>query len=355
MLIALAAAVVLAGATVGRRASRSRSSRRFQGPPISSRCTAPAPTSPDTGRCASSTSRTCRRRASWAATPSRKKSGAFEVVEPLIYVAADFYGFGILDISNPAAPKLRGSLKTAGAGEERRARRYQGRRRRPHVRRRLHRQSNAAKPAMLGSFFLRRLRARCGGVGSIAYAVDAPTGIYMFDLTKPGAPEPVHAQQSASAPGDDRVSDPKAATPKLAVLVGGGTLQVYDLTERGSARPDGSAEDPERPSLRGPRCTARALSRRFQRRPAGCRAVRSRRPLRSVGGFKTAEPARDVAVNDSFVFLVVGAAVRDTPRIQGSGSADTETSLLKRVIRNLEYGMRSLAPAFASAFQIPNS
>ena len=50
-------------------------------------------------------------------------------------------------------------------------------------------------------------------------------------MTQPGAPEPVHAQQTATAPGMIVVSDPKASTPKLAVLVGAGTIQVYDLTK----------------------------------------------------------------------------------------------------------------------------
>ena len=36
------------------------------------------------------------------------------VVGPTAYVAADFFGLGLLDVSNPAAPVLRGSFKTPG-------------------------------------------------------------------------------------------------------------------------------------------------------------------------------------------------------------------------------------------------
>ena len=172
-----------------------------------------------------------RRRASSVPTPSPRRSGASKWSDPLIYVAADFYGLGILDVSNPAAPRLRGSLKTPGqaknvavVGTKAAIADHMSGVDFVDI-------SNADKPTMLGSFYVEGYAREVAAFGSMAYAVDAPTGVYVFDMTQPGALEPVHTQQTATAPGMIVVSDPKAARPNLAVLVGGGSLQVYDLTK----------------------------------------------------------------------------------------------------------------------------
>ena len=43
-----------------------------------------------------------------------EKIWGFRVIGSTVYVAADFYGFATLDVSNPAAPSLRGALKMPG-------------------------------------------------------------------------------------------------------------------------------------------------------------------------------------------------------------------------------------------------
>jgi hypothetical protein len=163
-----------------------------------------------------------------------EKIWGIEVMEPLIYVAADFFGLGILDVSNPAAPRLRGSLKTPGqaksvavVGAKAAVADHMSGVDFVDT-------SNADKPTMLGSFYLEGYAREVAAFGSLTYAVDAPAGVYTFDMTQPGAPEPVHAQQTATAPGMIVVSDPKASAPKLAVMVGGGSVQVYDLSKPAS-------------------------------------------------------------------------------------------------------------------------
>src|SRR5262249_20745374 len=43
-----------------------------------------------------------------------EKIWGIRIVGPLVYAAADFYGLGIVDVSDPKAPVLRGSIKTPG-------------------------------------------------------------------------------------------------------------------------------------------------------------------------------------------------------------------------------------------------
>jgi hypothetical protein len=241
-----------------------------------------------------------------------EKIWGIEVMEPLIYVAADFFGLGILDISNPAAPRLRGSLKTPGqaksvavvGGKAAVADHMSGV---DFVD-----TSNADKPAMLGSFYLEGYAREVAAFGSMTYAVDAPTGVYTFDMTQPGAPEPVHAQQTATAPGMIVVSDPKATTPKLAVLVGAGTIQVYDLSKPAAPARLGALKTPSGRATRAALHGSHAFVADFRE---GLQVVDLSNPkaLRVVAAYKTMAPARDVAVAGSHVFVVVGTP-SETPR-----------------------------------------
>src|SRR5262245_60587357 len=158
-----------------------------------------------------------------------EKIWGFRVAEPLVYVAADFFGLAILDVSNLAAPTLRGSIKTPGQAKNvavvgTRAAVADHMSGVDHID-----VSNPAKPVSLGSFYLDGYARDVAASGSMAYAVDAPTGLYVFDLSKPGALDAVTTQQSAAAPGSIVVAE-DARSPRVALLVGGGSLQVYDIS-----------------------------------------------------------------------------------------------------------------------------
>jgi hypothetical protein len=187
-----------------------------------------------------------------------EKIWGIQIAEPLIYVAADFFGLGILDVSNPASPRLRGALKTPGQAKS-----VVVFKNKAAVADHMSGvdfidTTNADKPVLLGSFYVEGYAREVAASGSMAYAVDAPTGVYAFDMTQPGALEPVNSQQTATAPGSIVVSqDAAPGTPKMAVLVGGGSLQVYDLTKpsepvRVTAFKTASGR-PIRAALQGPR------------------------------------------------------------------------------------------------------
>jgi hypothetical protein len=237
-----------------------------------------------------------------------EKIWGFRVAGSLAYVAADFFGLGILDISNAAAPVLRGSIKTPGqaknvdvfAGKAVVSDHMSGV---DYVD-----VSNSAKPASLGSYFLDGCAKDVAVSGSLAYAVDAPTGLYVFDLSKPGPLAAVSEQQSAS---DSRgrgvaVSDPAAEGPNLAVLIGGGLLQVYDVSSPASPVKVATFRLPGEGAQRG---SFKGKLAYMANGREGLQVVDLSTPdmPKIVGAYQTAGLARDVAVKDFLVFVVVGA------------------------------------------------
>jgi hypothetical protein len=249
-----------------------------------------------------------------------EKIWGIRVVGSLVFVAADFFGLGILDVSNAEKPTLRGAVKTPGqaknvavVGSKAAVADHMSGVNFIDV-------SDVAKPVMLGSFFLEGYARDVASSGSMAYAVDSPAGVYAFDLSKPGEQEPVHSQQSATAPGSIVVSED---SHRIAVLVGGGSLQVYDVSKPAEPvkvaafRTPGGR--PVRAALAGPRAYV-ADGRE------GLQVVDLSTPAtpRVVGSYRTPTPARDVAVAGSFVFVVVGAAAEEPREFK-----DQEVLILK--------------------------
>jgi hypothetical protein len=235
-----------------------------------------------------------------------EKIWGFRIVGSLVYVAADFFGLGIVDVSNPAAPVLRGSLKLPGQAKNvavvgTRAAVADHMSGVDHID-----VSNPAKPVSLGSFFLDGYARDVAASGSFAYAVDSPTGVYVFDLSKPGTVvDAVTTQQTATAPGSIVVAEADAAGPRVAILVGGGSIQIYDLSK---------AQEPVRaatfrtPSGRPRRATLSGSVVYVADGDEGIQLVDVTNPAKPapLGGFKTDKQARDVAVADSMVLVVVG-------------------------------------------------
>jgi hypothetical protein len=235
----------------------------------------------------------------------------FKVIGSLVYVAADLFGLGILDVSNAAAPSLRSSFKTPGqakgvavfgtkavVADHMSGVDYVD-------------LSNLDKPVSLGSFFLDGYARDVAASGPMAYAVDSPTGLYVFDLSKPGPLESVSTQHSATAPGSIQLSDASAAQgPPVAVLVGGGSLQIYDVSNPGTPV---KAATYRTPSGRPLRVALKGKLAYVADGREGLQVADLTTPSKPIlaGSYKTPRPARDVAVTDSLVFVVVGAGEED--------------------------------------------
>lgn len=236
-----------------------------------------------------------------------EKIWGFRVVGSLVYVAADFFGLGILDVSDVSAPKLRGSIKTPGqaksvavVGTKAAVADHMSGVDYVDV-------ADPAQPVSLGSFYLDGYARDIAASGTHAYAVDAPTGLYVFDLSQPGPLDTVSSQQSATAPGSIAVADATGPESNLAILVGGGLLQVYDLSNPGEPV---KAATYRTPSARPRRAALNGRVAYVADGDEGLQVVDLSRPTQPaiIGGFKTATPARDVAVADSLIFVVVGSA-----------------------------------------------
>jgi hypothetical protein len=233
-----------------------------------------------------------------------EKIWGIRVVGQTVYCAADFYGLGIVDVSNPKSPSLRGSIKLPGqaknvalVGTTALVADHMSGLDIIDV-------SNAAKPIKKESFFLEGYARDVASIGSMAYAIDAPAGLYTFDLSKQGPVEPVASEQSARAPASIELSK------GLAVLVGGGMLQVYDLS-----KPTAPVKGPTLKTPSGQPVRATLLGSRVfvADRRDGLQVVDLSTPSAPsfLPGFKSPQPARDVAATDQYVYLVVGAAGED--------------------------------------------
>lgn len=229
-----------------------------------------------------------------------EKIWGIRIVGSTVYVAADFYGLGIVEVSNPQSPALRGSVKLAGqaknvalVGTTAFVADHMSGLDIVDV-------TDLTKPVKRGSFFLEGYARDVVSAGSMVYAIDAPAGLYTFDVSKQGPIEPIASEQSARAPASIEVSK------GLAVLVGSGLLQIYDLS-----KPSAPVKGPtfRTPSGRAVRATLHGARAYVADARDGLQVVDLSTPSAPalLGGFKTPEPARDVAATDSHVFLVVGA------------------------------------------------
>jgi len=164
--------------------------------------------------------------------------------------------------------------------------------------------TNPAKMLSPGSFFLDGYARDVVTSGSLAFAVDSPTGLYVFDLARPGPLEPIATMQNGTALRTVDVTTGEG--PRLAVLVGGGALQVYDVSD--------PVKPIKLPLYKTPGTAQRvALNGRLAYvadGAGGLTVVDLSKPDQPtmVGSHKTATSARDVAVADSLVLVAVANA-----------------------------------------------
>jgi hypothetical protein len=226
---------------------------------------------------------------------------AFRLQDQTAYVGVNFFGLGILDVSNPSSPSLRGSFKTPGQAK---VGAVVGNRALviDHMEGVV--EVNIAKPEMPsspGSFFVEGYARDVVAHRSFAYAVDSPTGLYVFDLSRPGPLEPVASLQNGTAL---RTVDVFADDgPPMVVAVGGGVLQLYDVSTPAAPR--------RLPAYRTPGGAQRvALKGRLAYvadGTAGLTVVDLTNPAAPaiVGSYKTPTAARDAAAADSLALVAV--------------------------------------------------
>lgn len=234
---------------------------------------------------------------------------SFRVVGSTVYAGGNFFGLGILDVSNASSPTLVGSFKTPG---QTKAAAVVGTRAVviDHMEGLVQVDlSNPAKPVAMGSFFVDGYARDIVAAGSMVYAVDSPSGLYVLDLTRPGPLEPVAALQSGIALRTLEVADtPGGDGKRLAVLAGGGAVQVYDVST--PAAPANLSV--LRTTTGGALRVALAGSLAYVADgKAGVQVVDLSRPAtpRIVATHQTAALARDVAVGHGLVLVATADAI----------------------------------------------
>ena len=235
-----------------------------------------------------------------------QRINGFRSVGTLIYVAADAFGLGIIDVSNRSDPTLIGSLETPGQ-----AKNVSVSGTRALVADVLSGLdivdvSHPTNPLLVGSVFLEGLATDVVTSGSLAYAADRPTGFYVVDLSQDGDSEPVSPLQSTIVVGrfaQLEILEPSPGGPRTAILVAGGVLQLFDVS------------DPEAPVALSPyRTPGVALRVSLKGHLAYVAAGREGLQIvdlstpsnpRIVGEYETPRPAMNVSVAESLVFVVV--------------------------------------------------
>ena len=169
--------------------------------------------------------------------------------------------------------------------------------------------SDETAPAGVGSFFLDGYARDVVTAGTMAYATDSPSGLYVFDLAQSGMPEPVGVLHAPNAPRDIDVSPGGGGRPTLIVGAGGGDVQVYDVSDPAAPEKVASVETPGRAS----RVSMNGDEVFVADSEAGVSVVDVSDPAASalIGTFATPRPARDVSADGSLVAVVVGDSERE--------------------------------------------
>lgn len=247
------------------------------------------------------------------------------------YVANGLSGLAVVDVSNPDAPSVLGSVKTPGE-----ALRVGISGTKAAVVNRMSGLevvdvSNAAKPVSAGSFYTDGYARDVAVSGSLAYLVDSSTDLSVIDLSAPGPPTGVSTQTLGGAT-ENVVASSSAQGANTAYVMGRGVLQVYDMTKPaapakvttykipGGAQPCGA-----------PPCAALAIQGSLAYVATGPEGVQiidfsdSAKPV-LAGSYKTAGPARDVAVAGPLVFVAVG----DAKPAEGTSAPRARVLILRR-------------------------
>jgi hypothetical protein len=244
---------------------------------------------------------------------------AFAVAGAHLYVLADFYGMRILDVSNPAAPVLRGGLALKGgyfsiavfdattilasgvlAGLQ------------------AIDVSDRTKPAARGSYFTDGYAQAIVSARPFAYVIDDPTGLYVFDLSNPGAPtvETIVELTDPSVPEQGTLTNLAIALSAPAVNVSPvllvlskttGLLLVYDVSNaREPVRKGTLRLSPGAESL-----VVRGSRAYIGRGSAGLETVDFSNPSQpiSTGVVTNLGTVRELAVSGSQVFVATGQSV----------------------------------------------
>jgi len=259
-----------------------------------------------------------------------ERISVFAVSGSRVYAMTEFFGLRVLDLSNAASPTLRGALALKGgviavkvldaktiltanmvAGVQ------------------VLDVSEPAKPALLTNHFTDGYVQDVFPSRPLVYVADDPTGLHVLDLSKPGSPAEVSITELDIPPPPGGVGLVDFPSPRLVLVERPGTTptRVAAVLDRTGARLlFYDVSNPSAPArLSGVNVPRRSETLKAQGARVyvagaeGLHVVDAADPQKPVaaGTHKTAQPALDLAVTGSHVFVATGSGgvviLRDTP------------------------------------------
>ncbi len=243
-------------------------------------------------------------------------AAAIAVSGSAVYATMGLRGLAVVDVSNADAPAVVGFYKTAGE-----ALRIAVAGTRVVLTDRMAGAdvidiSDRAKPASVGAYYTEGYTRDVAIVGSLAYVVDSTNDFAIVDLSRAGEPRALSTLPSSLTSTLVAVSS-SAMAPKTAYVVGGGSLQVYDVSNPVAPRKLVVTKIHER-------TTALAVDGGFGYAAVGTEGLQvldlsdPGNPVQA-GSYKPAGNARDVAVSGDLILVAVNSAAR--PAAGGSAPA----------------------------------
>jgi hypothetical protein len=233
---------------------------------------------------------------------------------PLLYVAADFEGLAVLDVSNPIQPALRSKIKTgrqtvavaAANGRVLAADTKNGVE--------VIDVSNADNPLKIGDYYMDGYCRHVAISGSFGYAVGTPAGFSILDISKHDSPKELSLQPLERATMF-AIGELNGAN-KVAAITDRFGLQLYDISD--PAAPVRISEykrvgPSRRIKFAGPLVYVADGGE-------GVQLIDVSNPGKpmSAGSYKTPFPAVDVATQDRLVFVAMGSG----PAAQAAGTSN---------------------------------
>ena len=245
----------------------------------------------------------------------------FAASETVVYAVAVGFGLRTLDISDPAAPVLRGAIKLPGDTLDIVLWK-------PDVLL-LTNYSTAftiidvtdiAAPTRLSSVITDGYAIGVAASSAFAYVSDLPTGLYVFDLTTPESPVEVKLLplKTMTRPGLHLAFDialvrlpEREGSAVVAVLDDAGGLELFDVSTPATATPVADARVPLTPSSLGRfprlRMKVRGSAVYVAAGVQGIHAIDLAVPTQPrITSFNAPAPAHDLAFLDTFVYVAAG-------------------------------------------------
>ena len=228
----------------------------------------------------------------------------FRVDEGRAYVGANFSGLGILDTSDPTAPRLIASAKTPSQTKI-------GARFGTKLAIIDHMEgvvlvdiADETSPTGTGSFFLDGYARDVVTLGALAYAVDSPSGLYVFDLSQAGPLEPIGVLHTPSAPHWIEVVEDANLGRTLLCGAGGGDLQIYDVSDPTAPVKASTFVTPGRAHRAAMAGSLAYVADGVE----GVQVVDLSVPTepRLAGTYRTPRPAREIATDGALVLTIIG-------------------------------------------------